>query len=113
MRRAIRFEAWRENELVGLVAAYLNRPELGTAFITSVSVDAALRGSAVASRLIQMCLDQAAASGHVRAELRAAAANAPALRLYAQYGFEPRGGEGEELVLRRELSAPSRGNGQR
>ncbi len=88
---------------MGLVAAYCNAPENHTAFISNVSVAANWRGSGIGGRLIEACHDHAAQSGYARVELRVAAANAAALRLYARHGFRSCGRENEEIIMRREL----------
>ncbi len=101
-----RFEAWAGEELAGLVAAYCNQPEKLTAFVSSVSVLPCWRGAGIGGRLIESCIGHAAACGFGTIELRVAAANEAALRLYERHGFRPCCGEGGEIVLRRELSQP-------
>ena len=112
-RLAERFEAWKGKELGGLVAAYCNQPESGTAFISSVSVTPAYRGTGIGDQLIRACLDYAATLGYVQVELRVDAENAAARRLYARHGFKCCGGEGEEITLRRELMPPEERNSRR
>jgi ribosomal protein S18 acetylase RimI-like enzyme len=89
------FEAWNHRELVGLVAAYLNRPETGEGFVTSVSVERAFQGSGVADALMHNCIGRARELGFGRIALEAHAANDSALALYRRHGFTASGGKGE------------------
>lgn len=84
---AERFEAWADGELVGLVAVYCNRPEGGTAFVTSVSVAPDRQGRGIASRLLACGLAGAAALGFRRVTLEVDRANTAAIGLYAKLGF--------------------------
>jgi ribosomal protein S18 acetylase RimI-like enzyme len=83
---AVRFEAWHEQELVGLVAAYPNA-ELGEMYVTSVSVLERLRRHGVAAGLIGDCIETARSRLLTRIVLEVAPENPAGHRLYESLGF--------------------------
>ena len=85
--RAERFEAWSNDRLVGLLAAYCNDPERKLAFVTSVSVLPAWYGQGVASRLLRACIEQVRHGRFERIELEVDARNSAATLLYEKHGF--------------------------
>lgn len=85
--KAMRFEAWSGNELVGLVAAYCNDREKRIAYITSVSVLREWTGKGIAASLMQQCIEHAKTSGMRQISLEVAGNNAPAIKLYEKSGF--------------------------
>jgi ribosomal protein S18 acetylase RimI-like enzyme len=97
--RATSFEAWSGGELVGLVAAYLNRPEGGEGFVTSVSVESAFQGSGIADALMHNCTRRARDRGFERIALEVHASNESALALYRRNGFVSSGASGELLKM--------------
>lgn len=87
MSKATRFEAWSNGRLVGFVAAYYNGLENHIVFITSVSVLKKWTGKAIATRLINQCIEHAKASGMRQIDLEVASDNTSAIRLYEKSGF--------------------------
>lgn len=85
--RAMRFEAWSGDTLVGLVAAYCNDRETRIAYITSVSVLKAWAGKGIATRLINQCFEHANALDMQLIRLEVASSNTSAIRLYKKNGF--------------------------
>jgi ribosomal protein S18 acetylase RimI-like enzyme len=85
--RAVRFEAWVDEELVGLVAAYGDDATRRLAFITNVSVQREWKRRGIASRLLVACRDHFKMLGFTKIELRVGADSAGALRLYEKHGF--------------------------
>lgn len=85
--RATRFEAWHEDSLVGLVAAYCNDRDSRIAYVTSVSVLRGWMGRGIASQMLTRCLEHAKAAEMTVVRLEVAQANAPAIRLYQDQGF--------------------------
>lgn len=85
-KRATLFEAWVEDELVGLVAAYCDLSQR-TAFITNVSVAAAHRACGIASRLLATFLTRAQELKLQRVELEVNPGNHSAATLYTRHGF--------------------------
>ena len=85
--RAERFEAWANQRLAGLVAAYCNDPERSVAFLTNVSVIPSYQGQDIASSLLQACIGHVRRSGFERIELEVDLLNLAATRLYHKHGF--------------------------
>ena len=85
--KATRFEAWSAGTLVGLVAVYCNDTETRIAHVTSVSVMKAWTGKGIGANLIDQCVVHARAAGMRQIGLEVAAANMPAIKLYAKNGF--------------------------
>jgi len=88
---AVRFEAWSDDTLVGLVAAYCNDIEEGIAFITSVSVLRGWMGKGIGARLVEECIAHAAALGMRQVALEVSSENQSAIRLYEKRGFSVSG----------------------
>lgn len=84
---AIRFEAWFDYTLIGLVAVYCNDNENHTAFITSVSVLRAWLRKGIAERLIKQCVKYAIESNIQHISLEVARNNIAAVSLYEKLGF--------------------------
>jgi ribosomal protein S18 acetylase RimI-like enzyme len=95
--KAVRFEAWSGDTLVGLVAAYCNDLEGHIAYITSVSICRDWTGKGIAAALMQQCIEHAAKSGMKRIALEVAANNVAAVALYAKFGFVA-GGEKAGMI---------------
>lgn len=85
--KAFTFEAWERENLVGLVAAYMNRAE-GSCYITSVSVQAEFSGRGIAAKLIDACLEQADSASIATISLEVSEENRPAISLYEKFGFQ-------------------------
>ncbi len=86
-QKAIRFEAWFNSKLIGLVAAYFNDQEKQSAFITSVSVLRGWTGKGIASQLMKQCIRHAKATNMKQLSLEVAIDNYPAISLYEKIGF--------------------------
>lgn len=85
--KAVRFEAWSNEILVGLVAAYCNDMEKQIAYISSVSVLQEWAGKGVASKLINQCIKHAKGAGMHQINLEVANGNVRAINLYKKNGF--------------------------
>jgi ribosomal protein S18 acetylase RimI-like enzyme len=103
-RHAVTFEAWANGSLVGLVAAYLNDAAGRTGYITNVSVTPEFLGRGVASKLMDMCLERAAAIGMAVLVLEVGRANAAAIELYRKLGFEESGDNGDFITMKLSLA---------
>ena len=84
--RAMRFETWTDETLIGLVAAYPDHAH-HRMFISNVSVLPEWRGHGFAAGLIIRCGDAARDLGMEKVVLEVAAANVAARRLYDKLGF--------------------------
>ena len=85
--KAMRFEAWSDGRLVGLVAAYCNDQEKRIAYITSVSVLREWMGKGIAAFLMKQCIEYAKTSGMRQIGLEVAEGNTLAIALYEKSGF--------------------------
>ena len=85
--RAERFEAWTDDGLVGLLAAYCNELELRVAFVTSVSVVPEWQGQGIASELLRSCIAYVRQGSIQRIELEVDLRNPAAALLYKKHGF--------------------------
>lgn len=90
-RKAVTFEAWEGDLLVGLVAGYFNDATTREGFITTVSTLPEFTGRGSASALMAMALRYAADHGFETLSLDVGEHNQPAQNLYRKWGFEPVG----------------------
>ena len=89
--KSVRFEMRHGQELVGLVAAYLNAPDRQTGFITHVSVLSTYLRKGLARLLVERCMEHARAEGFVEIRLEVSLGNTGALELYKGLGFKSKG----------------------
>lgn len=101
--RAVRFEAWQGDELVGLVASYCNELDGGTAFVTSVSVWPESQGQGIAGRLMRQCIEHVRGLGFVKLELEVDQRSLPAVALYQMLGFNTLVSNGSRLTMNLKL----------
>jgi ribosomal-protein-alanine N-acetyltransferase len=94
----VTFEAWEEDVLVGVIAAYFNG-EFG--YITIVSVKPSFRKQGVASKLLEMCIEYGK-SRVIGIRLEVHQDNTTAIHLYEKHGFQTiKGSKLMELKLDR------------
>ncbi|MGD9494010.1 MAG: GNAT family N-acetyltransferase [Bacteroidales bacterium] len=84
---AVTFEAWYNNQLVGLIAAYFNDEINKTAFITNVSVLKSFQGFGIASALLKKCIEYAKKNNMQKIALEVHTANSSAINLYRKFCF--------------------------
>jgi ribosomal-protein-alanine N-acetyltransferase len=84
---ADRFEAWQNNKLVCLVAAYFNDTVNAVGFITNVSINKKYLGCGIASALLTMCIDHAKTHSFKCIDLEVNKNNRRAIKLYKKFGF--------------------------
>lgn len=84
---AQRFEAWDEERLIGLVAAYCNDETKQIAYITSVSVLQSYQGLGIARQLLTRCIESICQLQFQRIELEVSTAQIAAVVLYEKLGF--------------------------
>ena len=97
--RAVRFEAWLDEELVGLVASYCNQTDKGKAFVTSVSVLPQCQGQGIAVRLMRQCIEHVQGLGFRQIELEVDHRSLPAVALYQKFGFNTLRRDGSTLIM--------------
>lgn len=95
---AVKFEAWTEHALSGLIAAYFN-PVTSIGFITNVSVEKHLAGGGIASKLLQNCIEYATVSGYKTIQLEVQAGNEAAIGLYKKFHFTEAGRNDDQLTM--------------
>lgn len=84
---AVTFEAYEENNFVGLIAAYFNKEEKFV-FITSVSVKEDYQNQGIAFKLLQQCVLKAEIEDFTEISLEVHKNNVKAISLYEKFGFE-------------------------
>lgn len=85
--KAICFECWRNNDLIGLIAAYCNDESRKTAFITNVSVLPKWQNRGIAQRLMENCIIYMRDLGISQVELEVNPSNNAAISFYEKNGF--------------------------
>lgn len=87
VNNAVRFEAWKDDELIGLSAVYCNDQVKRTAFITNVSVLPTWQGKGIASHLMMNIIEYVNTLGFEYIELEVDERNSAAITLYEKHGF--------------------------
>ena len=87
--KSITFEAWLNDELIGLVAAYLNDLENHVGHITSVSVVKDHNGKGIAMELLDRCIEYARRQNFKHITLEVSEDNLGAVQLYKKFDFIP------------------------
>lgn len=98
-QRAVNFEAWDGDVLVGLVNAYLNNQVTRVGFITNVSTLPTHTGQGIAARLLSQCLDFARQEAFRSIGLEVNRHSDGAVRLYERHGFVVTGMEQDMLRM--------------
>jgi len=86
--KAITFEAWYKQKLIGLIAAYFNDDINCTGFISNVSVIENYNGKGLASELMKMCLNYALQNNFKEIKLEVNRNNLNAIKLYKNFNFQ-------------------------
>jgi ribosomal-protein-alanine N-acetyltransferase len=98
------FEAWSCNELIGLIALYINDQTKEKAFITNVSVYPEHSGKGIGKQLMLNALDMVYQLAFNRVSLEVHKDNKAALELYRKFNFEPISEKDEKLTLELDLN---------
>jgi ribosomal protein S18 acetylase RimI-like enzyme len=85
--KAITFEAFCENALVGLIAAYFNHEKKNAAFITNVSTNKQFSGRGIASELMNNVITYAVTLKYPKIILEVNKNNISANKLYQNFNF--------------------------
>jgi len=94
---AIRFEAF-ENELIGLIAVYLNDKDR-VAFITNVSVYPAYIGNGISLKLLNKCKEYLTNKGYITLRLEVNKNNNRAINFYTKNNFIKTGTNKDSLIM--------------
>jgi len=84
--KSLRFEAYNDKKLVGLIAVYLNEDK-NTSFITNVSVDSRYRNLYISKTLMSICLKVLKLMGCGSVELEVYKENSTAINFYKKNNF--------------------------
>lgn len=99
VKQAVKFEAWEELELAGLLACYCNYKEERVAYITSLSVLPGYRRRGLAGRLLADCVSYASENKFSSISLEVDRENCTAVNFYREVGFRPEGIGGSILLM--------------
>lgn len=97
---SITFEAWAENNVVGLVAAYFNDEQNRKGYITNVSTLKEYLGKGIASNLVKNCIEYASRNGFSEISLEVNAENRKAIKLYEKFNFIRVGADSENVIMK-------------
>lgn len=87
VHKAVRFEAWSGETLVGLVAVYCNNQEGCSAYITNVSILPQWTKRRIATNLLNRCISCVREIGMKEICLEVNRKNIPAIELYKKCRF--------------------------
>lgn len=99
--KSVTLEAWEDQLLVGFIAVYFNID--GSAFITNMSVLKEFGGYGIATRLMDICIEQVRKNNLREITLEVNMYNIVAIRLYKKFSFTVINTYGETLVMRRQI----------
>jgi ribosomal protein S18 acetylase RimI-like enzyme len=100
---AVRFEAWSNDVLVGLLAAYCNDRDQRVAYITSVSILEDRTGEGIATGLLRRCVEYVKLLRLRRISLEVARGHRSAIHLYEKCGFTVGETEGSMIQMNLDL----------
>jgi len=86
-KNAQTFEAWNKNEIIGLIAVYVNNFETLSAYISNVSVFIEYSGSGIAKELLNHCVVFCKNNGFVEIKLEVNKKNLRAIKFYEKNNF--------------------------
>jgi ribosomal protein S18 acetylase RimI-like enzyme len=105
VNNAVTFEVWQDDQLAGLVAAYVNDPAGKTAFITNVSVIKTLMGTGAASTLLENLVEYAAGKNFSEISLEVHKENYPAIQFYSKLSFSKEFEKDQSLIMKKKIAA--------
>lgn len=100
---AVTFEAWSDDQLIGLIAAYLSADDTRSVFITNISVTKEFTGKGIASRLLRNCIAHCVKNDYFVITLEVNRNNSPAISFYQKNQFMQSETRGDNLILKLEL----------
>lgn len=101
--KSVRFEAWHDSLLVGLIAVY-ELENQRTAFISNVSIDPDYTGSGYAGHLLGTCTAFLEAKKCRDVTLEVNTSNARAIRFYNRNGFIASGELKDKFIMKLDLA---------
>jgi ribosomal protein S18 acetylase RimI-like enzyme len=100
---SVTFEAWNDDQLIGLVAAYLSGDDIRSVFITNISVTKEFTGKGIASRLLKNCIAHCAKNDYFVITLEVNRNNSQAITFYKKHQFIQSETRGDNLILKLEI----------
>jgi ribosomal protein S18 acetylase RimI-like enzyme len=94
---AILFEAWADEQLIGMVAMYLNEQKHG--YITNVSVYNEYGGKGIAKQIFVYLMEYSKANKISEIKLEVSAINIAAINLYKYFGFESIEEKNNQIIM--------------
>jgi len=102
---AVTFEAWSENDLVGLVAAYFNNTDDRSGYVTIVAISKDYLRQGIATDLMNMCINHAERSGTKEIKLEVYKTNLPAISVYNRFGFKKYTNAEDQILMKLEVTS--------
>jgi len=99
--KSVTIEAWAGQLLVGLIAVYFN--VVDSAFITNVSVLKEFSGYGIASKMMDMCIENARTNNFHAITLEVDKYNKVAIRLYRKFRFIVNEIKGDTFAMKRQI----------
>lgn len=81
------FEAWHNDEIVALIACYLNDEGRKEGYITSVSTNESFQGQGISQNLFSRLFDNVTEKGFIQLALEVNKKNIKAINFYEKIGF--------------------------
>jgi ribosomal protein S18 acetylase RimI-like enzyme len=98
----IRFEAYNNNILIGLIALYVDKQEK-TSFITNVSVDPNFQKNKIAENLLSSCVGYLKENCYLEVTLHVNKNNTKAINFYKKHNFKEKGSLKNNLLMELEI----------
>jgi len=100
---SVKFEAWGDGVLIGLISTYFNDIKNKTGFITNVSILKEYMGIGIASRLLNMCVEYADKNNFREITLEVKEYNSIAIILYQKFNFTIYGVKDDTVLMKRQI----------
>lgn len=101
---AICFEAWHKENLIGLIAMYINHEQKCFGYITNVNVIDEYKNKCIASTLLINCIQYSKENKIYTIELEVNKNNISAINLYKKFGFIAVKEENDSKFMRLKLN---------
>ncbi len=103
VENSITFEAWVNDELAGLIAAYFNNTKDRIGYITNVSTLKIYGGKGIGSQLMEMCFTYAAEHQFIEIALEVFNKNTAAIQLYKKFEFHQSAIKDDLIIMKKYL----------
>jgi ribosomal protein S18 acetylase RimI-like enzyme len=99
--KAILFEAWADETLIGMVAMYLDEQNHG--FITNVSVYSEYSGKGIAKQIFVHLMEYSNSFRISEIKLEVSSINFAAINLYENFGFKSIKEENNQIIMSKKI----------